>query len=471
MTIHQKDYYSILQISSEADAEDIKVSFRRLARKYHPDLNPNNPEAAELFKQISEAYDILSDPTKRRRYDRDRRLGKTQAQVNKTRNKPNRKTTSSRTNTANRTSDRATNPNNQDARDFFLQGIKQSKGKHYQQAVKAYSKAIELDPKFIDAYLKRCEMRYKLGDNQGVLDDCHRVIQIDRQIPKAYYYQGRARFSLGYTQPAIESYSEAIRQEADYAQAYYYRGIAHQDTQDNSQAMEDWQIAAELFRTEGNYGAYRLTKKKMNALNKGILDISLAASLVGETVTNSWMTISASLVNPVGGLLPAFTRLSTGQALATSLIYGIVADACLTGSSYLLAGTSYQFLPAFTSLNVLDLVLVNFSPFVLLIFASSFVRAIERVRGNLALDFFLAGTSFLPLSLSALLIGFIPSFSGIVLLPLIGLLIFGFSYTILTLYANCTQIWQLSEDRAGFYVPLMLMFALFGHYFATIIFA
>ena len=461
MTIPQKDYYSILQIPSEADAEDIKVSFRRLARKYHPDLNPGNPETAERFKQISEAYDILSDPTRRRRYDRDRRLGKPKAQVKRDQKKS--RTASPRP--------QAANPDNQNARDFFLQGMKQSKGKHYQQAVKAYSKAIELDPKFIDAYLKRCEMRYKLGDNQGVLDDCHRVIQIDRDVPKAHYYQGRARFSLGYTKPAIESYNEAIRHEQDYAQAYYYRGIAHQDSQENSLAMEDWQIAAELFRTEGNYGAYRLTKKKMNALSKGVLNLGFATSLIAETISNSLNTITTSLINPVGGLLPAFTRLSTGQALATSLVYGIVADACLTGSSYLLAGRSFQFLPAFSSLNVLDLVLVNFSPFILLIFASSFIRAIERVQGNLSLDFFLAGTSFLPLSLTALLIGFVPNFSGIVLFPLIGLLIFGFSYTILTLYANCTQIWQLPEDRAGFYVPLMLMFALFGHYLATIIFA
>lgn len=63
------DYYSILNVPKTASPEEIKNSFRRLAMKYHPDRNQNNPEAEEQFKQIKEAYDTLSDPAKRSNYD------------------------------------------------------------------------------------------------------------------------------------------------------------------------------------------------------------------------------------------------------------------------------------------------------------------------------------------------------------------------------------------------------------------
>lgn len=65
-----KDYYQILGISKEANQEEIKKAYRKLALKYHPDANPNNKEEAEKkFKEIGEAYAILSDPEKRARYD------------------------------------------------------------------------------------------------------------------------------------------------------------------------------------------------------------------------------------------------------------------------------------------------------------------------------------------------------------------------------------------------------------------
>ncbi len=63
------DYYKILGVEKKADAEEIKKAYRKLALKYHPDRNPNNPVAEEKFKNISEAYAVLSDPEKRKQYD------------------------------------------------------------------------------------------------------------------------------------------------------------------------------------------------------------------------------------------------------------------------------------------------------------------------------------------------------------------------------------------------------------------
>ena len=65
-----KDYYKILGVDKNASDSDIKSAYRNMAKKYHPDLNPNNTEAAEKFKECNEAYEILSDKDKRARYDR-----------------------------------------------------------------------------------------------------------------------------------------------------------------------------------------------------------------------------------------------------------------------------------------------------------------------------------------------------------------------------------------------------------------
>src|SRR5438093_6925253 len=64
-----KDYYKVLGVSKSASAEDVKKAFRKLARRYHPDVNPGDKKSEEKFKEINEAYEVLSDVTKRRKYD------------------------------------------------------------------------------------------------------------------------------------------------------------------------------------------------------------------------------------------------------------------------------------------------------------------------------------------------------------------------------------------------------------------
>lgn len=63
------DYYKLLELDKSASKADIKKAYRRLARKYHPDLNPNDKEAQARFQQINEAHEVLSDPEKRKKYD------------------------------------------------------------------------------------------------------------------------------------------------------------------------------------------------------------------------------------------------------------------------------------------------------------------------------------------------------------------------------------------------------------------
>ncbi len=64
-----KDYYATLGVSKSTSAKDIKQAFRKLARKFHPDVNPGDKTAETKFKEINEAYEVLGDPAKRKKYD------------------------------------------------------------------------------------------------------------------------------------------------------------------------------------------------------------------------------------------------------------------------------------------------------------------------------------------------------------------------------------------------------------------
>ena len=69
MAAEKRDYDEVLGVNKSASEDEIKKAYKKMARKYHPDLNPDNKEAEEKFKEVNEAYEVLSDANKKARYD------------------------------------------------------------------------------------------------------------------------------------------------------------------------------------------------------------------------------------------------------------------------------------------------------------------------------------------------------------------------------------------------------------------
>lgn len=425
------DYYEILQVSRDATTEEIKNSFRKLARKYHPDLHPNNPVAQEQFREIYQAYKVLCDPIQRRQYNQN-------------------------------FDSEGSFPQNQEysPQYFYIQGIEKALKQDYEEAVECYSQAIALNPNFVEAYLKRIEARYHLGDNRGVLEDCQQALQINPHLAYAYYYRGRVRYRLGSSQSAIEAYTQAINLANDYAQAYYHRGLAFHDLKAHPQAMDDWQLAAQWFKTQEDWSGYRLVQDTLEALSgskrlKKKLFLVQWVMGIFSVCSDVAVTMVKLIFDPVEGLLMIFEAFEPHQAMIVGIMLGVIADLNFVMGFYY--GWQLTVPNSYLKLAFIGLVI-----FVTVVMINLFSRLLIGRSRNWQGDIFLAGATVLPSSLLALVSALVVSISFNLL---IVLAVFAGCATILILYKGYTRIAYLSERAASMLIPLIILLSGWLSYF------
>lgn len=359
------NHYDILQVPRDATIAQIKAAFRRLARLYHPDLNPDDPEAAEKFREIERAYEVLRDPGRRKRYDREIQPIPSESPTN----------------------DRG-------AAFFYERGLRYAREREYPRAIENYTRAIEIEPTFWKAYLQRAAANYENGQDRAIFEDCRLVLQFNPDCGEAYYYLGLARQRLGYTQSSIDAYTRAIQLDPSPARVYYQRGLAREELSEYTEALQDWRSAAEGYRAAGDFRNYRFLQSKIKTLQRNTLkkkerNFLQTIKSLPFTFLNTGKVFLSSLVNPRGGLSAAFLKMGKNRALEMGIISGAIGGIFLA-----ISWRNWSVNLPFERLLFLGVV-----PFLLIVFSSYLLRKMGKIYGHIAGDFFAGGFSFLPIAL------------------------------------------------------------------------
>ena len=411
----QSDLYRLLNLSRHATLGEIKQSFRRLARQYHPDLHPNDAQAAARFKQLSAAYDILSDRQQRQDYDASLAAKPAPAAA-----KPER------------------------SQMYHQRGLDQLVRRDYTAAIAAFDRAIQLSPDFVEAYLGRCTANEELKNDRAILEDCYRLLQIDPQLASAYYHQGRARARLGYLQGAVEAYTHAVILRSTFALAYYQRAKILLELKDNERARQDLQRASKLFRVQDNLEQYRQAEALLNSLGSYRARVKFRfGGGLSHRLTAAIGYIPALLLNPSDTLQPAFARLSPLQAVWTGLLYASMAGLVVMLTETLLhPGTAQGVSWA--------LAVGRF--YACLVITGAGVQQVVSRRANWAQSCFVAGITTVPIAVFAL------ASIGALWFPWVlpALAMLTCCYSVIYLYIGYSQLGRLSESTLIAVVPLML---------------
>ncbi|MEO1685724.1 MAG: DnaJ domain-containing protein [Cyanobacteria bacterium J06631_12] len=264
MAFFSGDYYRRLCLPRNASQREIKAAFRRLARLYHPDLHPNQPDAAAKFQSLREAYEVLVDRVRRQRYDESQAAGRSANPPATGTGRQSPKARSQSARQARPADDEFSAEQPRTAADYYIRGIRFALEHRYRAAIRDYTQAIALYPQFAEAYLRRAEVLYILEDDTGVLENCQQAIALNSTEARTYYFQGMSRYRLGYVQSAIAAFTNAIACDPEEARFYYRRGVAYSDLNDIEAAAKDLRRAASLYRKQGDI----VTCQQLQALLK-----------------------------------------------------------------------------------------------------------------------------------------------------------------------------------------------------------
>ncbi|MGB3790089.1 MAG: DnaJ domain-containing protein [Phormidesmis sp.] len=455
------DYYRRLHLSPHASYQDIKTAFRRLARQYHPDLHPNQPDAIAKFHAIQEAYEVLKDRVQRRHYDQ------SLLRQQKGRQESYRNSASSVPGTAD---------------EFYLRGIRSAIAHRYEDAIADFTQAIVLDAQLIEAYIRRAEVRYILDDDSGVLVDCQRAIALWSKTGHAkpnattasqiYYYQGMARCRLGYVESAIAAFSDAIRYDHEDARYFYRRGIAHQELHSYSKAAKDLRRSAQLYRDQGDLASYHHLQQVLSTFKlprRSPLIRFRQLTRRGKTKrhsrpeksstgTSGYPAILQLLSNPAGEMIPLYQRLTPHQTNMVGYGLAILANLCFV------LGTTQQ-LESSSWLIASQLWLAGGLMFVAMMLVVSLARACLRLSGLWASDIFMLGTAITPLGLLAIISAILPNAARLIAgdrgpwlahIALLMATLWALAHTVLTIQNGLIHIHPFPAKMAAWLAPLIL---------------
>lgn len=188
------DYYSILEVWPSSSIEDVKKSYFRLAKTYHPDTAGDTPENRDRFKLINEAYHILSDPQKRHLYDESLRKGKINSKSANTLKEEDRRTASI----------------------SFNQAKEAMRNGHYEKASLLLKNAIKADPKnpAYQSYYGFCLAMLNTNLHEA-RDACKRAIQMEFYNPEYHANLGFVYFKAGLKNLALKHFRDAIKWDPD----------------------------------------------------------------------------------------------------------------------------------------------------------------------------------------------------------------------------------------------------------------
>jgi curved DNA-binding protein CbpA len=442
--LEQISYYQVLELASNASAAQIKSSYRRLARRYHPDLNGDDQVARDKFEQVAQAYRVLSDPNLRSQYDQQLKHGSFDSF------QPGR------------------SPQARYTR-LYEQGIISLQEGNNFQAIKTFSQALEHHLEFAEAYHKRGIAYYRIGNAAAAVKDLNRAIELKPEFKEAYYNRGLARFRLGYGQSAIADFDQAIELNPNYGQAYYRRGLTYRDLGDEAAAQIDLQAAIAAFDQIGDVAGSQLAKEAWLAgggkaismslpkINLDQVKLKLSIPLLPDLfkpIRSTCLALRLFALNPLGGLLPAYVKIGN-QAIAVALVLTVIFDLCLVGGVYLLWWQHFGYATA-------PIGRIAFSGVALvssLAVASFFLRAIlgrKTKTGSFVSDLFTAAAAVIPISVVAIAAG-IYTFERAIVILVIAIICS--CYSILTIYSGCSQIASLNETRATLATALLLAIA------------
>jgi curved DNA-binding protein CbpA len=412
-----KNYYEILGVPRSASSAEIKSAYYHLVRKYHPDLNQSDPACQDKFCRLTEAYEVLYDPERRALYDRD---------IN---GLPNSQPT----------------PASQDAESAYVRGIEKVNRADYRGAIHHFTEAIALHANFAAAYNNRGLAYYKLGESATAIDDYSQAIQLNPDFAEAYYNRGLARFRLGYSQAAIEDLTQAVNLKSNYGQAYYRRGLIHAEQGNRSNAIADLQSAIQAFTAQADLPSCQLAQSAIQSLNVRHKSRQILGS-IRELIGDTRATLGTFVPNPLGGMLPAYARLTAARAVRVSILMALAFNLCFTIGAYLIWRKFYaNFVPIDKLVFTGGAVFLGFA-------VSSFVaRSFLRGRGSFVGDLFIAGASLLPIGILVLLTGLIGVTNSTIALAVF--VVFSTSYAILTAYSGCNQVSDMSEAASTLSVP------------------